>query len=195
MTNCQNLSEILVDLAVGDLPAAEAVEVHAHAAACEPCRTLLAREMALVEALRNQPPVPAFQVQEPALPRAAIVALHAEYHARRPDSRRPDSRRPDSRRHWGANARLAAAVALVSAAGLLWAVRLGGGFDGVGNTASVNDVAPAAVPVAIHTILASDGTIPPADDHFLALTAGIEAVVMRRPAQDRCANGLCASGR
>jgi hypothetical protein len=200
MSNCQLLSEMIVELGVGDLPAAQSVELRAHAEVCEPCGVMLAREIRLVEALSNLPPVPSLVVPEPVLESSALVSPESDMapiHELHPAGRR-----------W-ANARLAAAVALVSAAGLLLAVQLGGGLDSLGHTADVSDASVhgtsatsstsgtsgLAVPLEIRTVVASDDAVPPVDDYFLALTAGVEAVVMRRPAQDRCANGLCASGR
>jgi len=188
MSNCEHFSETIVGLVAGDLPAAESADLRAHAAACEPCGITLAREIHLVAALSDLPPVPTFDVSEPALPMAPVLELHPG-----------EVNRGRGAGHWWANARLATAVALISAAGLLWAVQLSGGIDPLGsplgNTASGIATSPTSVRLDIRTILEPEASVPQIDDHFLALTAGIEAVVMRRPAQNRCANGLCASGR
>jgi anti-sigma factor RsiW len=185
MTHCHTFSQKLFDFVQGDLPEGEAGVMRTHAAACAPCATLLATERALVETLTNLPAAPTCDVPEPVLPRAFVEQVAPVLQMR-------DSGRT---RRWWAHARLGAAVALVSAAGLLWAIQLSGAFEPLGTTASEDDAVQRSVPVEITTVLASESTLPQVDDHFLALTAGVEAVVMRRPAQDRCANGLCASGR
>ena len=196
---CESLGQDLVGLVEGDLPSSRADALHAHAASCMRCGRLVARQAALLTALREFSPVPEFDVLEPELPMGLPIDVRMDVRMDAPASINASRR---------STVRLAVAVALMSAAALLVAVRLGGGLTSPnspptqpGSTSRSTAVGEAgtgktgSVPVEIRTVLAFEGTEPRADDELLALTAGVEAIVMRWPAEDRCANGLCASGR
>jgi anti-sigma factor RsiW len=160
ITDCRLLNEHLVELVEGGLDAAQARSLRAHAATCPACARQLELEERLVQALRDVPAAPAIEVPVPDPEPAPIRRLHP--------------------------VRLAMGGAAAAAAAILVVAALLGGFERVPPVApSGDDVADTQRPVEILTVVESSDDAPLPDDGLLALTAGVEAVVMRRPAQAR----------
>ncbi len=175
---CQELRDQIVQLVEGDLGRAVADRLRAHAAACDACAQELGREERLVRLLRT--PV--------AVPDACIALPAAELRPRYPLRSLRRLRRAITTRRLAAVMALAAAAAAV----IVVAVGLRGGRPGGGSPPAES---PDGTPVARHadahrlvrirTIVDSTADAPLPGDDLLALTAGVEAVVMRRPAQGR----------
>ena len=157
--DCTELREHVVELVEGDLDRATDVRLRAHAARCGACARLIAVEEDVVAALRSWPPPPAMEIPVPELPRAPALSL--------------------------ASVRLAALGAVAAAALLLgtfvWLAGPGRPYADL----SGRESAGTARTVHIREVIPSAEETPLPDDDLLALTAGVEAVVMRRPAQGR----------
>ena len=161
-TDCLELRDRIVELVEGDLDRALVDRLHVHAARCRDCGRELALETRVVAALRTWPGAPEIEIGVP----------------------HPGGRPPSRLAPW----RLAG-VAAATAAALLLALTAWLGLPasvepGAGSGDAV--VAPGSLhPVRIVSVVESDADAPLPDDGLLALTAGVEAVVMRRPAQGR----------
>ncbi len=162
--SCSPFEKQVVELVEGLLPAASAASLRSHAAHCTDCSRLLRRETGLVHLLRSQPASPVIDVVPPALPAGRLVRISA--------------------------LRLGAGVAAAAAAMLL-AVAYAAGWTDVtapspdAPVAASERVAPATQRVRVSTIIDGIGRVPLPDEGLLALTAGVEAVAMRRPTEAR----------
>jgi anti-sigma factor RsiW len=158
-TDCLELRDRIAELVEGDLDGAEAERLSAHAASCESCRHEIRLQEEVVAALRAWPPAPDVDVPLPDL--------------------------GDARLHTAFPWRVAGLAATAAAALLVAAAAWLGGFERAspeirpGTTAGPSDL------VEIRMVIDSGADAPLPDDGLLALTAGVEAVVMRRPAQRR----------
>ena len=179
-SECQDLHDQIVGLVEGDLERAATEYLRAHAAACPECAREIELEQTLVDALRALPPAPAFSVPCPDPEQKPVIALSTA-RARAPGA----SGGPVP----GARSRLIALATTIAVAAILLVVvgaritsdlRVHPADDG-----DLRDLADSSRAVVIRTVIDSDADVALPDDDLLALTAGVEAVVMRRPARRR----------
>ncbi len=161
MQACDQPTDDIRLYVAGELPDASRRLLSAHVATCAACARDVARERRLIGLLAGLPAVPEFDVAVPALPARRLITTR----------------------------RLAVAVALAAAASLLVALRL---LAPAASTPVGDDplgVAEVPIrrgsPVHIRHVVDAAERAPPTADGLLAITAGVEAVVMRRPTLPR----------
>jgi len=179
---CTALGEFAAQVVEGGLPTPEADALRAHAAACGACATVLAHQTRLSRLLRSAPAAPPIDLVPPVLPRGVLLW-------------------PGRRRRLAATAAALAAAAVVAAVTLLPRTDTGhtdsghtdsghtdSGHTDSGHTDSGHtDSAPtgshaAFVPVRVLHVEDMAERAPLPDDDLMALTSGLEAVALRRPA-------------
>ena len=158
--SCDELRQDLAELTAGEFDESRRAELSAHVDACAACARLVALQTVLESELRALPAAPITSLAQPALP--AQPARRARL------------------------LRFAAAVAAVAAVALV-AVGFGSSpaHDAPREAAVVQQASAAKRAPVISKIVDMSGSGEASDDGLLALTAGLEAVAMRRPAKGR----------